>query len=488
MSNRPRSLGVNAALNALRSGLSIIFPLITYPYALRVLHAEGIGRVNYASSIVSYFMLIASLGFSNYAIREGAKIRDDRERFNRFASEVFTLNLGSSLLSIILLVASAFLIPGFHNYVALIILLGTQIIFNTFSLDWVNSVYEDFLYITVRSIVVQLISMALLFVFVRSAEDIYPYALLTVVSQAVVCLANYGYCRRYIHIGLAKGFDYRRHLQPVLVFFANSVATTLYVNSDTTMLGWMQGDYYVGIYAASVKVYTVVKTMLAALYGAVVPRIAYYMGHDDMEGMRDTYTKVFCNVMIILLPAATGLACISEEIMTFMGGEEYLDGVLTLQILSLSLVGAVMNGLLTHCINIPVGRERINAQATICSACINIALNLFMIPLWQQNGAAVTTVIAEFTVLLYCYMHDRDVLRELLDREQVLRHLLQAIFGILTIVMITLLIRQIPLHYLIRMVLIIVFSVLGYGTELIVTGNALAKDILHSVYRRIRRV
>ena len=64
-----KGLGTNALLNAIRNGLSIIFPLITYPYAFRVLHAEGIGKVNYAVSIVNYFFLFAALGISEYAVR-----------------------------------------------------------------------------------------------------------------------------------------------------------------------------------------------------------------------------------------------------------------------------------------------------------------------------------------------------------------------------------------------------------------------------------
>lgn len=76
MKVKNKSLGVNAVLNAFKSALAILFPLITYPYAFRILHTEGIGKVNYATSIISYFILIASLGISTYAVREGAKYRD----------------------------------------------------------------------------------------------------------------------------------------------------------------------------------------------------------------------------------------------------------------------------------------------------------------------------------------------------------------------------------------------------------------------------
>mgnify|MGYP001014514563 FL=1 len=82
LKNKSKSLGINALLNAIRSGLSVVFPLITYPYAFRVLHAESIGKVNYALSIIGYFSLIAALGISTYAVREGAKLRKNKEKLN----------------------------------------------------------------------------------------------------------------------------------------------------------------------------------------------------------------------------------------------------------------------------------------------------------------------------------------------------------------------------------------------------------------------
>lgn len=45
---------------------------------------EGIGKVNFANSVVSYFALIASLGIGTYGIRESAKIRNNKEEFSQF--------------------------------------------------------------------------------------------------------------------------------------------------------------------------------------------------------------------------------------------------------------------------------------------------------------------------------------------------------------------------------------------------------------------
>ncbi|MFR7974624.1 MAG: oligosaccharide flippase family protein [Lacrimispora saccharolytica] len=65
---KKRSLKKNALLNAIRQITSALFPLITVPYATRVLGAEHYGLVNFSASIINYFVLIAGLGISSYML------------------------------------------------------------------------------------------------------------------------------------------------------------------------------------------------------------------------------------------------------------------------------------------------------------------------------------------------------------------------------------------------------------------------------------
>ena len=64
-----KSLSFNAALNVIRQSLAIVFPLITFPYTARILGSVQNGRYSFSSSIISYFMLMASFGINNYAVR-----------------------------------------------------------------------------------------------------------------------------------------------------------------------------------------------------------------------------------------------------------------------------------------------------------------------------------------------------------------------------------------------------------------------------------
>ena len=96
---KKKSVGINAVLNIIKQCCAIIFPLITFPYASRVLGVENYGKVNFGTSIISYFTLLAGLGITNYAIREGARIRDDKKNFSAFVNEVFTINVVTTLIS-----------------------------------------------------------------------------------------------------------------------------------------------------------------------------------------------------------------------------------------------------------------------------------------------------------------------------------------------------------------------------------------------------
>ena len=58
-----------------------------------MLGVENIGIYNFSTSVVSYFTLLAGLGINTYAIREGARYRNNKEDISEFCSEVFSINL-----------------------------------------------------------------------------------------------------------------------------------------------------------------------------------------------------------------------------------------------------------------------------------------------------------------------------------------------------------------------------------------------------------
>lgn len=423
-----KSLKLNAVLNVIKSLMGIVFPLITFPYVTRILHVEYLGRVNYAQSLVSYFSLIAGLGISTYAMREGAKVRNKRESFQRFCNEIFTINLLTTAVAYGLLFILLFCVQQLAQYRQLIILISLSIIFTTIGIDWVNSIYEDYVVIAARSVIIQIVNLCLLFAFVKSENDYYIYAFLTVFPQMAICVCNFFYCRKYCNIRVIKQSNIKKHIKPMLTLFANNIAVTLYCNADLTMIGWMLSDYYVGIYSVAVKVYTIIRSLLASIFIVCIPRLSSFVGTSQKDKFRNLVNDITCVLIILALPAVTGLWLLAEPIVRVLAGADYTNSIMTLKILSLAIPFSVFGGVITNCINVPMTKESINLKATVIAAVTNIGLNIIMIPVFQQNGAALTTVLAEFTVIVVCFIGDVR-LKKIFAWTSVLTTLFQSLAG-----------------------------------------------------------
>lgn len=426
--NKRTSIGKNAILNATKAALSVLFPLITYPYALRILGASNIGKVSYISSIISYFAIVAAIGIGAYGVREGAKIRDNEVELQEFVSEVFTINVISTLITYICLAAFSFIFLDNKEYAILMLVLSTSILFTTFGVDWINALFEDYFFITVRSIVIHLVAMIFLFVLVRNKDDYYIYAMLQILPNAIVCVSSWIYCKKYVKVRITKSCKPNIHLKPMLVMLAGTITTSIYVNSDITMLGVFANDYNVGLYTASTKIYTVVKNILAAVYSVAVPALSFNIGAHNWKKSKELYSNIFGGISIILLPAVIGMFLLSSELMRVMGGSEYVEASISLKVLSLALLFAIYGGLITACLNIALGREKENLISAVISALINIVLNLIFIPVFGINGAAITTVLSEAFVLVFCLTRVPEKSRYM-DTAFIFREIRNALIG-----------------------------------------------------------
>lgn len=93
---------------------------------------------------------------------------------------------------------------------------------------------------------------------------------------------------------------------------------------------------------------------------------------------------------------SAGLVVLSREIILFLGGIKFIDATLTLQLLAISLIGAIFGGILTYGLNIPIGRESVNLTGALYGIIVNIGISLLLIPVFKQNGAAAATIASEF--------------------------------------------------------------------------------------------
>ena len=389
------SIKKNAILNITKQVLKIAFPLITFPYVSRILLDENLGKYNFTLSIISYFVLIAGLGVNTYGIREGARIRTNKVECNRFANEIFSINLLTTIISYVLLFALWLMWHRLHSYTELILVQSSTIIFTTLGADWVNGIYEDYEYMTKRYIFVKLVSLVLIFVLVKNREDYVLYSGIVVGSETLANCLNIYYIRRYLKIKPVLHCNLKKHILPLLILFANAIAITIYSNADITMLGIFKNDSVVGVYSVSSKMYQIAKSLINAIIVVVIPRLSAILGVGDRDKYNRLLEKSLKSIAVFMFPLITGMFFLSSECVLLLGGESFISGSLAVKILSIALIPASINSVFFDGILIANRKEKYCLISTVISALFNILLNLFFIPRYSLYGAALTTLIAE---------------------------------------------------------------------------------------------
>lgn len=464
-------MGINAFLNGFRSVLNLFFPLITFPYVSRILSVSGIGIYNFSSTYINYFILIAGLGIATYAVREGAKYRDNKDKIDEFASQIFSLNMIATIISYLLLFASLIIFKNLHNYVSCILIFSLQILFTTLGTEWIYTIYEDYAYITIRSIVFKIISIILLFLLVRKPEDYLIYAAITVFAAVGSNLLNFIHAKSFVHIRLTAKTNWRYHLKPVLVIFASAIAVTIYVSSDTTILGLLKNDYAVGIYSTSVKIYQIAQSLLSALLTVTIPRLSFLWGKKRIDEYNQVLYKVLNSLGILVLPVAVGLIMLSREVVLIVASRKYLPSVNSLRIISWAIIFSIFGWIFSDCVLIPAKRENLVLRNTIVTAVENIVLNFILIPFMSYDGTSLSTVIAEFTVMIMNGYSCRDIIKPVIFRKDTLKNLLDSIIGCVGIVIICLLYDIGFKSLWLKTIFSVVLSVIMYGAILILLKN-----------------
>ena len=393
-----KSLKKNAIFTFIKSFMNIIFPIISFPYASRILLPEGIGKVNFANSIIEYFSMIAVLGVNSYAAREAAKIRDDKEKLSKFTKEILLFNLISTVFAYILFVFCFFFVDKLAEYRLLLIVCSTKILFFTLGTNWLFTAKEEFGYITLRHSAFQIISLILLFTLVHNSDDYLIYAGIGIFSNVGANIFNFIYARKFINLRQKTSIELKKHAKPIFTFFGISCAGRINSLLDTTMLGFLSGNAAVGFYSAAIKIGTMVVELITSTISSFLPRSSYLLEQNKIEEYQALISKVLKLTFFFCIPATFGLFCLSRPVILLFSGEKYLPATATMMLLTFTIIARCFNSCLNNMIITPQRQEKFALYAQLIALFLNGVLNYFFIRKWGVFGAGLATLMVEFTL------------------------------------------------------------------------------------------
>ncbi len=400
-SREKRSLTVNFIMNALLSFSSILFPLITFRYASHILGPERMGTVSMAVSFVSYFTMVSQLGIPLYGIRACAKVQNDREQLTRTAHELLLINLLMAVLAYAALAAAIVLIPRIRVEKTLYVIISSNIILSAVGMEWLYKALEQYSYITIRSIIFKIISLAGMFLLIHSRSDYVLYGGITIFAAVASNILNLINVWHYIDLKPVGGYDLRKHMKPVLVFFAMTCATMIYTNLDTVMLGFMTTDTDVGYYHAAVRVKTLLTSLITSLGAVLLPRASLYIEEKRMDRFLEISARALRFVALSSVPVTIYFSWFAKEGILLLSGGEFLNSVMPMQIIMPTVILIGFSNIIGLQMMVPLGMERFVLYSEIAGAAVDFVLNWLLIPGWRSSGAALGTLAAEAVVLLF---------------------------------------------------------------------------------------
>lgn len=409
MSEKVHSVKYNFFMNFILTASGLIFPLITFPYASRILHSAGMGRVNFSASVANYFLMVASLGIPTYGVRACARVRDDREKLSRTAQEILIINLIATVLVSISYLVCIWTVPRLSEDKTLFLIQGINIVLNMFGANWLYQALEKYDYITWRSILFKAISAVLMFIAVHRASDYRIYAATTVLAAVGSNVLNFARLHRYISFRRFTEYNFRQHLKPIMILFAQNATISIYTNLDNVMLGFMKPYRQVGLYTAAVKIKGILLSVVSSLGGVLLPRMSYYVSKGEKSKFNRLITLAFNAELFMSLPLVVFFTVEARDCILLLAGNGYLGAVRAMQIIDLSVVPIGLTGVIGLQTLVPLNREAQVLKSVAAGAFLDFVLNLFMIPVWGASGAAFSTMIAEYLVLAVQLYLGRDV-------------------------------------------------------------------------------
>lgn len=376
----------------------------------RHLGPVSFGDLGFAEALTSIIAAIGTLGLDSFIIRE--IIHDPASR-DEILGTSFWLRIG---VNTILVPLSILIYLFYHNLSAnpgtdltlIVSLLSFASFFKAFNV--IDSYFQS--QVQSKFVVhVQNISL-LISALVKSALVLFKlpliYFALSLVLDGVMLASGLMliYHRKHLHLS-AWRFNSKRAKALVSQswpLILSAVMVSVYLKIDLVMLKQL-GSKQVGIYNAAAKISESWYFIPVAIITSVFPAMINAR-KNDLARYHKRLQNLYDLLISISLPVAIVISFWANDIIALVYGGQYegAGAILSIHVWSGIFVffgSASSQYLLTE------GYTFITFLRTATGALINVALNVFLIPLYGGTGAAIATLIAYFSatflILLFPY-------------------------------------------------------------------------------------
>ncbi|MCR1822458.1 MULTISPECIES: flippase [Terrisporobacter] len=490
MAYKADSIFKNQFFNFSMQILNLIFPLLAIPYTTRLFGPEILGEVNFANSIVQYFVLIAAAGIPVYATREIAKARDDASLLRKKFKEFTILQTVFTIVSLIAYIVIILFLPRLRANIYIYLFLGLQIFANAFDFVWFLQGIEKYRYAAIATFVSKLMNVVLIFALLRNRSDYYIYAFIIGITLLINSII-----KMIFTIKLLKNFEAQKsleinfnsikmHVYAILVFFLSNVATKVYTAMDQTMLGMLDSTESVGYYSMSIRLEKVILTFVTSIAVVMIPRISNSIKNNNIKDVKK-YIGMSVNIVyLIAIPAIFGILAIGEEIIPIFLGKEFLQSISIFKMVSLLLLIIGLSNVFGMQVMIPYGKEKKFTLILSLAALANFIINLILIPRLSYFGATYATIFAELIVTVWMYFEVKKLVGHI---PEIFRPWKMLIPSVLFYLIIKFVIKNMITSDILVILVSVPVAGIVYGVGLILLKEKITMNVLNKIFGKLKK-
>jgi O-antigen/teichoic acid export membrane protein len=392
----------NYFYNLLLTFANLLFPILSFPYVSRVLGPEGIGQVQFVFSFAQYFALIASIGIPVYGMQQIAKHKSDFQGRSKVFSELIAIYLLSTVCLFLVYLGVIFAIPYFSPNIEIYLAASVMVLLGFSYIDWLFTGMEEFKSIAVRAVIFKMIGLTLLYLFVKERSDfrIYLYIMMFSLGNNIL---SFFLIRGKVKITFS-GLHLRQHFVPLFFILGTSLASSMYTDMDTVLLGFLSDDRTVGLYTAAVKLSKITIPFVTSMTVILMPKVSKSFADRNMEEVQELINQSFRFLMFFAVPMCFGLALLAPEFIALFSGNEFLPATNSMRLLSLLPIIIGVGHFYLYMVLVPAGKNREMFLCVLGGVAVSLLLNIILIPSLDEVGSSIANVCAEIVVtILYIY-------------------------------------------------------------------------------------
>ncbi|MBE7445782.1 MAG: flippase [Planctomycetia bacterium] len=382
---------------------NIFLQMVYLVVAARYLGNVQFGKLSFAMAFTQMFLAVTDLGLFNYAVKE---ISRKKEAAHRYFINLFVLKLllGICVLTIIAFIISILNYPRDTIITTYLLSLGLCLFSLNTTFHAVFQSYERLEYISMTMILFFVINVSLAIIALFMGKNIITLACINCIAGIVVFITNlFILCKKFFIPKLTIDLPFcKEMLFYSLPIGIGAVCWSFYNRIDVSLLSFMKGDVSVGEYTAAYRLTNTLAFIPSAYMSAIFPIMAkQYI--DTPTPLLNTLCQKSCKLMIIIaLPVAMTLTLRAPAIINLLYGKAYGNAVNSLRILSWTILFTFISNIFSYLLISTFKTSKEYTLYAVMGLVLNVACNCLFIPMFDLNGAAISTVITEaFIFMLY---------------------------------------------------------------------------------------